>query len=51
LIKVALKKSGRPIPFNDVWVAAHALETGAVLAAYDVHFSPALGLRNWAELG
>ena len=28
LIKSALKKAGQPIPLNDVWIAAQALETG-----------------------
>jgi tRNA(fMet)-specific endonuclease VapC len=50
LIKVALKKSGQPIPLNDVWIAAHALETGAVLATYDTHFGAVPGLRTWDEL-
>lgn len=50
LIKVALKKAGRPIPLNDVWIAAHALETGAVLVTYDTHFTAVPGLRTWDEL-
>ena len=50
LIRTALKKSGRPIPLNDVWVAAHALETGSVLATYDTHFAAVPGLRIWGEL-
>ncbi|MCX6570463.1 MAG: type II toxin-antitoxin system VapC family toxin [Candidatus Aminicenantes bacterium] len=51
LIKVALKKAGRPIPLNDVWIAAHALETGAVLVTFDTHFAAVPGLRTWDELG
>ena len=51
LIKAALKKSGQPIPLNDVWIAAHALETGAVLVTYDTHFTAVPGLRTWDELG
>jgi tRNA(fMet)-specific endonuclease VapC len=47
LIKTALKKSGRPIPLNDVWIAAHALETGSVLVTYDGHFAAVPGLRIW----
>lgn len=47
LIKSALKKSGQPIPLNDVWIAAHALETGSVLVTYDTHFSVVPGLRLW----
>src|SRR4030042_3627504 len=45
LIKAALKKAGRPIPTNDVWIAAQALETGSVLVTYDAHFSAVSGLR------
>jgi len=51
LIRTALKKSGRPIPLNDVWVAAHALETGSVLVTYDTHFAAVPGLRIWDGLG
>jgi tRNA(fMet)-specific endonuclease VapC len=50
LIKAALKKAGRPIPLNDVWIAAHALETGSVLATYDKHFAAVPGLRTWDEM-
>ena len=51
LIKSALKKAGQPIPLNDVWVAAQALETGSVLITYDSHFAVVPGLRTWDELG
>ena len=50
LIKSSLEKAGRPIPLNDVWIAAHALETGSVLVTYDAHFSVVPGLRLWDEL-
>ena len=50
LIKDALRRSGQPIPLNDVWIAAHALETGSVLVTYDAHFSAVPGLRTWDEL-
>lgn len=50
LIKVALRKSDQPIPLNDVWIAAHALETGSVLVTYDTHFAAVPGLRTWDEL-
>ncbi len=46
-IKSSLKKTGTPIPINDVWIAAHATETGAVLITYDTHFSKVHGLRLW----
>jgi tRNA(fMet)-specific endonuclease VapC len=51
LIKSSLRKAGQPIPLNDVWVAAHALETGSVLVTYDTHFKVVPGLRTWDELG
>lgn len=47
IIKSELKKQGKPIPINDVWVAAHALETGSVLITYDKHFSHVPGIRLW----
>ena len=50
LIKSSLEKAGRPIPLNDVWIAAHALETGSVLVTYDTHFAVVPGLRIWQEL-
>jgi len=51
LITASLKKSGNPIPINDVWIAAHALETGSILVTYDDHFDRIPGLRLWAEIG
>ncbi len=51
MIKAALKKSGQPIPVNDIWIAAHALETASVLLTFDPHFLAVPGLRVWGELG
>jgi tRNA(fMet)-specific endonuclease VapC len=51
LIKSSLKKAGQPLPVNDVWIAAHALETGSVLVTYDTHFAAVPGLRIWDGLG
>jgi predicted nucleic acid-binding protein len=39
------------IPVNDVWIAAHALETGSILLTSDDHFTVIHGLRLWDELG
>jgi tRNA(fMet)-specific endonuclease VapC len=47
LVKSSLRKSGTPIPVNDVWIAAHTLETGSVLVTYDSHFKAVPGLRIW----
>ena len=38
-IFVNLKKAGTPIPLNDVWIAAQALQTKSSLLTYDQHFS------------
>ena len=37
LIK-ALKKQGTPLPTNDIWIAATALESGSRLVTLDAHF-------------
>ncbi len=50
-IMASLKKSGTPIPVNDVWIAAHALETGSLLVTYDDHFAMVPGVRLWDEIG
>ncbi len=46
-IKDRLKRAGTPIPINDLWLAAQAVETGSVLATYDAHFQRVPGLRLW----
>ena len=33
-----LRTKGRPVPANDLWIAATALENGAALATRDPHF-------------
>ena len=43
-IASALRAKGRPIPSNDIWIAAHAMETGADLVSYDRHFGEVDGL-------
>lgn len=43
-IASALRAKGRPIPSNDVWIAAHAMESGADLVSYDRHFGEVDGL-------
>ncbi len=44
-VKNMLKNNATPIPINDVWIAAHTLETGSVLVTFDEHFSYVSGLR------
>jgi tRNA(fMet)-specific endonuclease VapC len=50
LVMASLRKSGTPIPINDVWIAAHSLETGSILVTFDDHFALVPGLRLWDEL-
>ncbi len=38
-ISAHLRKKGTPIPTNDIWIAAHTLESGARLVSFDAHFS------------
>ncbi len=48
-IATALRQAGTPIPTNDIWIAAHAIETGADLLSYDRHFETVAGLV-WIQL-
>jgi len=43
-ISAELRKKGRPIPTNDIWIAAHASEAGADLVSSDPHFAHIDGL-------
>lgn len=45
-IKRRLLASGRPIPDNDIWIAACCLATGAALASRDSHFDAVAGLTR-----
>jgi len=47
-LKSSLKKAGTPLPINDVWIAAHAVESGSVMVTYDGHFKTIAVLRLWA---
>lgn len=44
-VAVQLRAKGRPIPENDVWIAAVALECGLPLATRDEHFGVVDGLE------
>ena len=48
-LRVALKRSGRPIPANDAWIAALALEHRLSVLSRDQHFDvvPELVRENW----
>jgi tRNA(fMet)-specific endonuclease VapC len=43
-LAAALRKAGTPIPTNDIWIAAHAFESGAELVSFDAHFRAVQGL-------
>ena len=49
-IAAGLRARGNPIPTNDVWIAAHAMETGADLVSADRHFEAVDGIA-WLRLG
>ncbi|HSS70373.1 MAG TPA: type II toxin-antitoxin system VapC family toxin [Casimicrobiaceae bacterium] len=45
-LRVALKRSGRPIPANDAWIAALALEHELPVLSRDQHFDAVPGLER-----
>lgn len=48
-LRVALKRAGRPIPANDAWIAALALQHRLPVLSRDQHFDvvPGLDRRSW----
>lgn len=48
-LRVALRRSGRPIPANDAWIAALALQHRLPVLSRDRHFDavPNLGRASW----
>jgi predicted nucleic acid-binding protein len=48
-VRVALKRSGRPIPANDAWIAALALQHRLPVLSRDQHFDavPELERKSW----
>ena len=48
-IFATLRRKGRPLPTNDIWIAAHAMESGAELLSFDRHFNEVDGLA-WFQL-
>lgn len=46
-IMLHLTRKGKPAPTNDMWIAAHAIETESVLVTYDKHFLHIDGLKIW----
>lgn len=47
-IKNALRVKGHPIPENDIWIAAIALQHGLTLVTRDAHFSEIENLKTAA---
>ncbi|MCI4431280.1 MAG: PIN domain-containing protein [Burkholderiales bacterium] len=50
LVYSGLRRKGVPIPTNDLWIAASALEHGAALLTRDAHFARIDGLRCGQKL-
>ena len=46
-IKYALRRAGTPLPINDIWIAACAIEVGAIIISYDNHFLKIPKVRLW----
>jgi tRNA(fMet)-specific endonuclease VapC len=44
-IRLALKNKGRPIPENDVWIAATASALDATVLTDDAHFDQVDGIQ------
>ncbi len=47
-IAASLRRKGRPLPTNDMWIAAHAMESGADLLSFDQHFDEVEGIA-WIQ--
>jgi tRNA(fMet)-specific endonuclease VapC len=45
-LRAALKRLGRPIPANDAWIAALALQHDLPVLSRDLHFDAVSGLRR-----
>ena len=50
LVYASLRRKGQPIPSNDLWIAASAMEHGAALLTLDAHFAHVDGLRCGRQL-
>ena len=44
-IKNELRQKGRPLPENDIWIAAMALQNDLILVARDIHFQEVENLK------
>ena len=48
-VRESLRQAGTPIPENDIWIAAHAFESGSELLSLDHHFDVVPGLP-WTHI-
>ena len=48
-IAASLRRNGTPLPTNDIWIAAQAMESGADLLSFDGHFAHVDGIA-WVKL-
>jgi len=46
VVWMQLRRQGKPIPSNDLWIAATALQHGLAVFTYDQHFQDIDGLRT-----
>jgi len=49
-LATSLKRKGKPIPINDIWIAALAMEHNSVVVTYDKHFLIIEELKVWHEI-
>ena len=49
VVVAALSRKGSPIPTNDIWIAAQAMESGADLVSADGHFEHVDGIA-WVRV-
>ena len=50
LMYAAPRHKCKPVPTNDLWIAASSLEHGTALLTHDAHYQNIDGLRAWAQL-
>ena len=46
VIKDRLRRNGRPIPNNDIWIAAIAMQNDLILVTRDSHFDEVESLQT-----
>lgn len=46
VLRLELKRAGRPIPANDAWIAALALQHGLTVLSRDEHFDAVADLKR-----